>query len=173
MSGKRLISCLAVVQRTPDEVLLIRRRGNGRWTLPGGRLEPQESWCACAIRETEEEAGITLDRNGACKELVMHCKERGGIRIYYFAQWLTYQGELQNREPHLHEELAWFRLDALPENMTDSVRRGLLAVLQGGGIIETGFNADMRKSRKQAIKGERKAGILSRLYAYLFPPLGK
>lgn len=175
VSGKRLISCLAVIHRAPDEVLLIRRRGGGRWTLPGGRLEPQESWRGCAIRETEEEAGLLLQGDAVENELVLHCKDRSGIRIYYFARWFRYQGKLQNCEPHLHDELAWWRLDALPENMASPIKSGLTAVLQGSGVLEAGFAADLVVGAKSKVakRGSKKgrSGLLSRLFAYLFPPM--
>jgi len=44
-----------------QEVLLVQRsRGenNGLWSFPGGRIEPGETACAAAARETMEETGI-------------------------------------------------------------------------------------------------------------------
>lgn len=175
VSGKRLISCLAVIHRAPDEVLLIRRRGGGRWTLPGGRLEPQESWRGCAIRETKEEVGLLLQSEVVANELVLHCKDRNSIRIYYFARWFKYQGELHNCEPHLHDELAWWPLDALPENMALPIKSGLTAILQGSGVLETGFVVDLAGGAKgkmaRRVSRGGKGGFLSRLFAYLFPPM--
>ena len=45
-----------------EEILLIRKKrgiGAGKINGPGGRLEPDESLMACAIREVEEELGVT------------------------------------------------------------------------------------------------------------------
>ncbi len=45
-----------------DQVLLIRKKrglGAGKINGPGGRLEPGETIEQCAIRETEEELGVT------------------------------------------------------------------------------------------------------------------
>ncbi len=39
------------------EVLLVRSR-NGRWTLPGGRIDPGEAAFEAAAREAHEEAGV-------------------------------------------------------------------------------------------------------------------
>jgi len=45
-------------------VLLIRRGrppGEGRWSLPGGRVEPGETLAAALIREMREETGLTVE----------------------------------------------------------------------------------------------------------------
>lgn len=38
-------------------VLLMRRQGEGTWGLPGGAIEPGETWAAAALRECREETG--------------------------------------------------------------------------------------------------------------------
>lgn len=48
--------------RHGDEVLLIRKKrgiGAGKINGPGGKLEPGETLVECAVRETEEELGVT------------------------------------------------------------------------------------------------------------------
>lgn len=42
-------------------VLLIRRTDNGLWALPGGAQDFGEYIAETAVRETEEEAGITVE----------------------------------------------------------------------------------------------------------------
>lgn len=45
------------------KILLIERAYEpmaGYWTLPGGRVEPDETYAECAIREIEEELGLRL-----------------------------------------------------------------------------------------------------------------
>lgn len=45
-----------------DEVLLIRKKrglGAGKINAPGGRLEPGETLAECAVREVQEEVGVT------------------------------------------------------------------------------------------------------------------
>jgi len=50
----------AVVQNGNREILLVKRRDNGLWALPGGFLDPEETIVEAATRETMEEAGIDL-----------------------------------------------------------------------------------------------------------------
>ena len=40
------------------ELLLLKHAGTGRWTLPGGSLEPGEAFAQCAARELLEETGL-------------------------------------------------------------------------------------------------------------------
>jgi ADP-ribose pyrophosphatase YjhB (NUDIX family) len=43
-----------------SSVLLVRRRDNGQWQIPGGLLEPDEELEAGLIREIREESGLTI-----------------------------------------------------------------------------------------------------------------
>jgi ADP-ribose pyrophosphatase YjhB (NUDIX family) len=46
------------------QILLVRRRDDASWCLPGGRMKPGESLTDCAVRECLEELGhnVELDR---------------------------------------------------------------------------------------------------------------
>lgn len=57
----RVISVSAVVLTRPDgAVVTVRKAGTDRFMLPGGKWEPGESPLQCAVREIEEELGVTL-----------------------------------------------------------------------------------------------------------------
>lgn len=43
------------------KVLLTRRADNGRWCLPGGRMDPGESAAETCIREVREETGLEVE----------------------------------------------------------------------------------------------------------------
>jgi len=43
------------------EILLIQRADDGKWTVPGGACEPGESPQETAVREVEEETGLTVE----------------------------------------------------------------------------------------------------------------
>ncbi len=90
MSGTFLAASVAIVGR--EEILLIQRNrppSEGLWTLPGGRLEPGESTEQCALREVQEELGITL--YGLKPLIVLHHKQ---FRLQTFATQ-TWDGEIR------------------------------------------------------------------------------
>lgn len=54
----------AVVMRDPDgRVLNVRKRGTSTFMLPGGKPEPGESAAQTAVREFEEELGVSLEED--------------------------------------------------------------------------------------------------------------
>jgi ADP-ribose pyrophosphatase YjhB (NUDIX family) len=54
------VSVAAVVTDGPDRILVIRRRDNAAWQLPGGILELDETPEAGVRREVREETGIDV-----------------------------------------------------------------------------------------------------------------
>lgn len=57
--GALMVACVAVVfDADRERILLTRRSDNGRWCLPGGRMEPGESAAEACARELREETGI-------------------------------------------------------------------------------------------------------------------
>ena len=67
MENDFMVACVAVIFNEKGEILLAQREqpeslfGHNKWNLPGGGLEFTEDPKDCAIRETEEEVGITIE----------------------------------------------------------------------------------------------------------------
>lgn len=55
------VSVAGVVSRADNTVLLIRRRDNGQWQIPGGILEASEFIADGLCREVKEETGLTVE----------------------------------------------------------------------------------------------------------------
>jgi ADP-ribose pyrophosphatase YjhB (NUDIX family) len=58
--GKIRLGCSAAIFDAQGRVLLTRRADNGRWCLPGGRMEPGESVAEACEREVLEETGLNV-----------------------------------------------------------------------------------------------------------------
>lgn len=54
-------SATCYVEDGDGAVLLIERTDNGRWSMPGGAMDPGETLTGCAVRETKEEAGVDVE----------------------------------------------------------------------------------------------------------------
>lgn len=57
-------STTAVVTDEHGRIVLVHRKDNGLWALPGGGMELGESIEDCAIREVKEETGLDIQITG-------------------------------------------------------------------------------------------------------------
>jgi ADP-ribose pyrophosphatase YjhB (NUDIX family) len=57
-------STTAVVTDEHDRIVLIKRRDNDLWALPGGGMELGESIVDTAVREVKEETGLDVEVTG-------------------------------------------------------------------------------------------------------------
>ncbi|WP_026697295.1 NUDIX hydrolase [Alkalicoccus chagannorensis] len=135
-----LLPGAAVIIYTPDEHVLLQRREEGTWGLPGGLMEPGESFRETVKRETEEETGLKLPED----DLHMFGTFTGE-RYYveapngdpYYAVSAVYTAPVPDQPLTEGDEetlaLAWFQLSDLPEELRDS-HRHFLAQFQQYGV---------------------------------------
>ena len=57
-------STTAVISDEQDRILLIKRRDNDLWALPGGGMDLGESIVETAVREVKEETGLDVEVTG-------------------------------------------------------------------------------------------------------------
>jgi 8-oxo-dGTP pyrophosphatase MutT (NUDIX family) len=121
---------VGLVLREGEVVLLLRRHTgvyDGRWSLPGGKAEENESPRATALRELKEEVGIEIGDMAFSSVVFIH-EPSVEVPGRYFSGWcfaFMIQGKswkIQNREPHKHARVDFFPLDKLPEPMVPSAR---------------------------------------------------
>ena len=117
-----------------DRVLLIRKKrglGAGKINGPGGKLEPGESALEAAIRETQEEIGVTP----------MNVAERGVLHFQfvdgYSLHCVVFVAGDYTGEPIDTPEATplWFKLDEIPfDEMWEDDRHWLPQALAGQGF---------------------------------------
>jgi len=124
------------------EILLSRRAGtgymDGMYSLVAGHIDGGETLRIAAAREVQEEAGVDIAVDDLRLKVVMH---RPGDKEYidFFFEPAKWQGELTNMEPHKCDDLHWFPLDALPDDVVLYVREAIRAYREGVGYVEWGW----------------------------------
>lgn len=116
-------------------VLLLRRNNtgyeDGNYGLVEGHWEAGESVLAAAVREAREEAGVEVREQDIA---VVHClfhEQRADTRLRVFFRVHRWTGEPHNAEPEKCDDLQWFPLRALPDNIVPYARDMLKAWAQG------------------------------------------
>ena len=117
MAGKPLaLSVKVVVRDASGRCLLLKRslrsKGNpGKWDLPGGKVDPGESFTQGILREVAEETGLTISiqRVGGVAE-----SESPTNKVVY----LILEGRLESGQVQLsseHDEYVWVNRWELPK----------------------------------------------------------
>jgi 8-oxo-dGTP diphosphatase len=121
------IAVLALLERGKN-ILFLKRSPHvsfapGTFTLLSGSVEPGESVRLAVVREVKEETGITINPNDLSFVHVMHRqKENGDVWVDFFFQTKKWEGEPYIAEPDKFDDLQWFSLDKLPDNILPFLR---------------------------------------------------
>ncbi|MFD4944180.1 methyltransferase, FxLD system [Streptomyces sp. NPDC058239] len=93
--------------------VLLGRSTRGMWELPGGRIETGEAASAAAVRELEEESGLTADAADAHVVTVLHDDRLDVRRVTPVVRVTRWGGELGLPEPHRFLRWEWHDLHTL------------------------------------------------------------
>ena len=117
------------------ELLMLHRKDNKKWTMPGGTLEFGESMTQCALREVKEESGLDVE----IKDIIGTYTDPN-IRVAYsdgeVRQEFTivYYGETLNYDVSLDDESSRFQWvpldDVMKLPLADSQKRRIEDVLK-------------------------------------------
>ncbi len=129
-----------------DGRLLMGRRHNTRWAsglwlVPAGRVEPGETVIDAAIREAQEEIGLTLLPAQLALRYVLHARWTGAQRVGFFFDVTGWQGEPVNAEPEKCSEIAWFAWTALPADTVEYAKIALADIAAGRPLGLWGWQA--------------------------------
>lgn len=129
-----------------SKVLLLRRYNtgyeDGNYSVAAGHLESGETFTQCLIREVEEEIGIALSPEEVEMVHAMHRNSgtvNNGNRMDMFFVARKWKGDIENKEPDKCDDVSWFDLDDLPENIIPYIRHALKCIRQGECYSEYGW----------------------------------
>ena len=124
--------CVGVIAVDDDRLLMVRRGHGpaaGKWSVPGGRVEPGETLATAVVRELAEETGL----EGVCDELVGWVERIGDDHHFVILDFGV--TVLEGSEPVAGDdaaEAAWVPLDVVAEL---DVVDGLAEFLHEHGIL--------------------------------------
>ena len=106
-----------------QRLLLLERSGtglmDGRFSLPGGHIQPGETLVQAAIREVREETDLEI------KEIEPACvlPYSGGINFIFTSRF--WEGVVRNCEPEKCSQLGWFERNQPPEKTVPWLEKAL------------------------------------------------
>jgi 8-oxo-dGTP pyrophosphatase MutT (NUDIX family) len=130
------VSAFVIVRRN-DEVLLLRRCAtgwhDGEYSLPAGRLEPDETLVGAAVRELREETTLEVSSEDLRLSHLIHSRTSAPRNTWLGAFFIAerWRGEPRLAEADKHDDIGWFALAALPANTVRYTRQGLTNALSG------------------------------------------
>jgi 8-oxo-dGTP pyrophosphatase MutT (NUDIX family) len=111
-----------LVYTSDHQILLIFRRG--KWDLPKGKLDEGEDLAQCAVREVEEETGLTGVRLEQPLCISYHTYQQDGKAILKESHWYMMQAQsAQVLTPQVEEDIEkceWVAIDRLAPYMEDT-----------------------------------------------------
>ncbi len=125
----KLIPTSHLILIKDNKILLLRRFNtgyeDGNYSVVAGHLDGNETFIQAMVREAKEEAGIDIKQDDLEIVHVMHRKVPGEERIDFFIKANKWGGKPKIMEPHKCDDLSWFELDNLPNNIIPYVKQAI------------------------------------------------
>lgn len=125
------VGCGVLIENDKGQVLLQKRSDNGQWCVPGGALEPLETYKQAAKRELREEVGIEVE------DLKLFGLYSGDDRLIHYPNGdvvyslsvifttKTYTGQISDEDSEVLEH-RFFNREDIPDNLFTPDARPIL-----------------------------------------------
>lgn len=129
MERFKLVVAVHLILIENGKILLLRRYNtgyeDGNYSVVAGHIDGNENVIQAMQREALEEAGIQIEENDLQIAHVMHRKTPERESIDYFLTCQNYAGQIQIMEKNKCDELKFYDLEHLPENVIPYVRKAI------------------------------------------------
>lgn len=137
-SDLREVATIEVVNG--DKILMGKRRDNGKWTMPGGHIEPGENRLEGALRELKEETGLDPNESQLfhMQSRVIPGSDGKGLQVHHFRVDVTGMG-LQTsilEDPDREVEVwKFYPIDRIPKSVMNNLHAKQNVILEHYGLI--------------------------------------
>jgi ADP-ribose pyrophosphatase YjhB (NUDIX family) len=144
-SNRFLIRSAVYLLLQKDNKILLSRRFNtgwmdGHYSLVSGHLDGGEPVSIAMVREAREEAGITINPQDLIPATVLHRQSSNYEYIDFFFVCTQWGGEPVIMEKDKCDDLSWFDLDHLPQNMLPYINEVIQNYKNKTAFSESGWN---------------------------------
>lgn len=145
---RSLVAVYVVLVNDKNELLLARRKNTGYrdgfYEMPAGHLEDGESLRESAVRELLEETGVKASVDDLEFVEALHRKSTDD-RVYvdFFFRLTKWEGEPSIQEPDKCDHMAWFPMDALPDNIVPHQKYVLTDRAENKTYREVGWEGNL------------------------------
>lgn len=128
------------------KILLIRRFNtgfaDGLYTLPSGKVYKNESFTQTAIRETFEEVNVKIEAPDLRSVHIMseNRSDEDDEWIHHFFLVKKWSGEIKNMEPHKCDDIRWFDISKLPNNILPFIKDAIEKIYNKCHYSECGWS---------------------------------
>ena len=124
----KFVSAVHLFLVKDGKILLLRRFNtgyeDGNYSVPAGHIDGNERATTAMLREAKEEAGVVINERDIRMVHVMHRKSEEE-RIDFFFEATEWQGEPKIMETNKCDDLSWFPISQLPQNVIPYVKSGI------------------------------------------------
>ena len=124
----KLIPASHLILIRDTKILLLRRFNtgyqDGKYSVVAGHLDGNETFIQAMVREAKEEAGIDVSEKQLRMVHVTHRKSEEE-RIDFFFEATKWESEPKIMETNKCDDLSWFPIIQLPQNMIPYVKAGI------------------------------------------------
>jgi len=126
-----------------NKVLLLRRYKtgyeDGKFSLPAGHLDGNESIRKATVREAKEEIGVLINEDDLAFASVFHRLAPGRESLDFFFTCKKWSGEPKVMEENKADQVLWSDSKNLPENTVHYIKDAVQAYLEGTQYKETTY----------------------------------
>lgn len=135
-----IIAAGGLVFNAANELLMIYRRG--KWDLPKGKLDEGETIEACALREVEEETGVSPLNLGELVDITTHeyfdkwLNANVFKRTHWYRMKTSFKEQLIPQAEEDIEKVEWVAIKDIPEKLNNSYPNIVTAIQKA---LKSGF----------------------------------